>query len=156
VPYCPNCGKETSPDATYCASCGRPLWAPQPPPYVQSLSYSRKEEVIAVLLSLILPGTGQMYVGRIVRGIIIFFTPIILTFFVVIPIFLGSLFASIPSSVTPVAPPIPQPAFVFTFPIIFIVLGLFWLAFLIWNVLDAYNLARFYNQHLITTGRPPW
>ncbi len=111
-----------------------------------------------MILSLLIPGVGQMYVGRIVRGIVIFVTPIVVSIFVVIPILLGSFFASIPNPVTrPFQPtPISQPAFVFAFPVIVVVFGLLWLAFLIWNVFDAYNLARIYNQHLITTGRPPW
>ena len=109
-----------------------------------------------MILSLLIPGVGQMYVGRIVRGIVIFVTPIVVSIFVVIPIFLGSLFASIPIATPPQPSPIPQPAFFFAFPIIFGVFGLLWLAFLVWNVFDAYNLARVYNQHLMNTGRPPW
>ncbi len=111
-----------------------------------------------MILSLLIPGVGQMYVGRIVRGIVIFVTPIVVSIFVVIPILLGSFFFSIPSPVTPPfqQPPISQPAFVFAFPVIIGVFGLLWLAFLIWNVFDAYNLTRVYNHHLMTTGRPPW
>jgi hypothetical protein len=52
--------------------------------------------------------------------------------------------------------PISQPAFIFAFPVFIVVLGLLWLGFLVWNVFDAYNLARIYNQHLLTNGRPPW
>ena len=156
MPYCPNCGKETPLEAVYCANCGRPLRAPQTAQYAQPY-YSRKEEIIAALLSLLLPGVGQMYVGRIMRGIVIFVTPIVVSIFVVFPILLGSFFASIPTTTTPLQPtPIPQPGFFFVFPIFIIVIGLLWLAFLIWNIFDAYNLARIYNQHLMTTGRPPW
>lgn len=109
-----------------------------------------------MILSLLIPGVGQMYVGRIVRGIVIFVTPIVVSIFVVIPIFVGSFFASIPVT-TPLQPtPISQPGFVFAFPVIIGVFGLLWLAFLVWNVFDAYNLARIYNHHLMTTGRPPW
>ena len=157
MPYCPNCGKETAPEAAYCSSCGRPLRAPQTPLYTQPY-YSRKEEIIAALLSFLIPGVGQMYVGRITRGIVIFVTPIVVGIFVVFPILLGGFFASIPITIPtpPQQTPIAQSSLFFVFPIVILVIGLLWLAFLIWNVFDAYNLARIYNQHLMTTGRPPW
>ncbi len=157
MPFCGNCGKETNPGAAYCHSCGRPLGTNQTLPFAQ-LQYSRKEEIIAVILSLLIPGVGQMYVGRIVRGIVIFVTPIVVSIFVFIPILFGSFFASIPTPVTPPLQPTPfsQTTFIFAFPVIIGVFGLLWLAFLVWNVFDAYNLARVYNHNLMTTGRPPW
>jgi uncharacterized membrane protein YeaQ/YmgE (transglycosylase-associated protein family) len=30
--FCPNCGKEVSPEAFACPNCGHPLRQPQPPP----------------------------------------------------------------------------------------------------------------------------
>lgn len=156
--FCPNCGKETALGAAYCASCGRPLQgAPQTPPYAQAQYYSKKEEGIAAILSLIIPGVGQMYVGRIVRGIVIFLAPPIFFFLVVLPIFMGSVFTTIVSRLpAPPNSPLPMSYSIFAFPFIFLFLIVLWLGFLVWNVYDAYNLARIYNHQLMTTGRPPW
>ncbi len=156
MPYCPNCGKETTPGATYCHSCGRPLQVtPQSMPYIQPSYPSRKEEIVAVLLSLIIPGAGQMYAGRIVRGIIIFLIPPIFFIFIFLPILFGSLFMPVVTTFPQPPSTIVQTMVLPTF-FTFILLILLWLGFIVWNIFDAYNLARIYNQHLMTTGRPPW
>ena len=153
--FCPNCGKETAPGAVFCASCGRPLQGmPQVPPYLQPSYYSRKEEAIAAILSLFIPGVGQMYVGRIVRGIIIFLIPPIFFVFVFLPIFFGTVLTRVVT--IPPSPPVQPPTFSLVFPFFFLFGVFLWLGFYIWNVFDAYNLAKIYNHHLTTTGRPPW
>jgi TM2 domain-containing membrane protein YozV len=158
MPFCVNCGKEATPGAVFCASCGKPLQGePQATPYYQPSYYSRKEEAIAAILSLIIPGVGQMYVGRILRGIVIFLIPPIFGIFVFLPILFGSFVTTVISrSNLPSNMGIQAPAFFLFFPG-FIFFGIIlWLVFLIWNVFDAYNLARTYNYHLMNTGRPPW
>ena len=58
----------------YCKGCGMPLTQqpPQPstPPYVPSRpTVSTKNEGLAALLSFLWSGLGQIYVGRITRGL---------------------------------------------------------------------------------------
>jgi TM2 domain-containing membrane protein YozV len=85
-----------------------------------------KNSGLAAVLSLIIPGLGQMYAGRIARGLVFFFLGIPLTvivavlfFWLIFPIFLP-------------------------------------LVFWIWNVFDAYRLCNEYNRRLLQTGTPPY
>lgn len=55
---CPECRKEVSSEASICPSCGHPMkpqkkWSPG----------------VAALLSLVLPGAGQMYKGKVLIGL---------------------------------------------------------------------------------------
>lgn len=127
MPYCPKCGREVTDEMNVCPYCGNPLKAaqysyaaPQPRPYAEA-----KNPGLGAVLSII-PGVGQMYAGRIVRGLLflIFGIPVAaliaaLLFWLIIPLLLP-------------------------------------LAFWIWNILDAYNLCNEYNARLAQTGTPPW
>lgn len=164
---CPFCGAPNPPDATFCVNCGAKLPSEQPQPYTapppppptppttQPAPYSRpmsnvppqvpppappppapppaqpmqqpypvgpprqiilkeKDTGIAAVLSLIIPGLGQMYIGKVGRGVLILIVTIILSM---------------------------------------VLIGLIiW----IWNIFDAYNLAKKYNESLRATGRKPW
>jgi len=87
--------------------------------------YGAKNPGLAALLSII-PGLGQLYDGRIARGLI----------FLVLGIPVATILAAI---------------FFWTIVALFLPL-IFW----IWNIFDAYNLAVQYNRLLAQTGRPPW
>lgn len=73
--YCRECGKQVSSEASNCPHCGVPrpvLPAPaeyqaQPPVYYAPPK--RHDPVVAALLSLFLPGVGQMYKGEVGIGI---------------------------------------------------------------------------------------
>jgi TM2 domain-containing membrane protein YozV len=85
-----------------------------------------KNSGLAAVLSLILPGLGQMYAGKIARGLVFLLVCIPLTvviavffFWLIIPIFLP-------------------------------------MAFWIWNIFDAYRLCGEYNRRLLQSGTPPW
>jgi TM2 domain-containing membrane protein YozV len=73
-----------------------------------------------VLLSVLLSGLGQIYLGQVKRGVAILVIGIVLTF------------------------------------ISWLVFGLIAFIYWVWNVYDAYKLARRYNEELARTGRPPW
>ena len=90
------------------------------------MTVGTKNSGLAALLSLIIPGLGQMYAGRIARGLVFFFLGIQLTviiavffFWLILPIFLP-------------------------------------LAFWIWNIFDAHRLCNEYNRRLLQSGTPPW
>jgi TM2 domain-containing membrane protein YozV len=113
---------------TFCPYCGNPLKVAPTPRETQSsrVTVGTKNPGLAALLSLIIPGLGQMYAGRIARGLVFFFLGIPLTvviavffFWLILPIFLP-------------------------------------MAFWIWNIFDAYRLCGEYNRRLLQSGTPPW
>ncbi|MFQ6075527.1 MAG: hypothetical protein ACE5Z5_05265 [Candidatus Bathyarchaeia archaeon] len=72
------------------------------------------------MLSAFWSGLGQIYVGRIGRGLGIMVGGILLA--------------------------------LFSWILLWIPLLIYW----IWNIYDAYKLAKKYNQELMRTGTPPW
>lgn len=135
MPYCSKCGNQAREGGQFCDRCGASLgyssgpYQQPNPGYQASMTYSwspdRKDPLIAVILSLLLPGVGQIYVGRVARGILILlFIPLfaILTFLpgfflMGIDSFSGFIWWSVISSV--------------------ILLVVY-----IWQVVDAYRLAE--------------
>lgn len=108
MPFCKSCGTQLDHGARFCEECGAqqdagqqqaavaasptPIIvqqqvsgqpyaqaAPAPPPGV----YSRKDGALAAILSLVIPGVGQMYCGRMGRGIGIFFLTGCLIWFII-------------------------------------------------------------------------
>lgn len=84
--FCPRCGKLVQEDALYCPNCGATLTQqPQPtqspiPTYAQPRPLrGPKNEWLAVVLSFLISGLGQMYVGRIKRGLTILFRGIVIS-----------------------------------------------------------------------------
>jgi len=95
-----------------------------------------KSPALAAILALvfgffILMGIGHLYVGRVKKGITIM---IIGLMFLPLGIITGA----------------------FTYGIGFFAIIPLWLAFLVWQTLDAYNLAKEYNRIAWETGRAPW
>jgi len=122
LPFCPKCGKEVSEEFNVCPNCGNTLKATP----THRVTVGTKNAGLAAVLSLIIPGLGQVYSGRLGRGLIFFFLGIpctdfiaILFFWLILPLFLP-------------------------------------LAFWIWNVFDANNLCKEYNRRLMQTGNSPW
>jgi TM2 domain-containing membrane protein YozV len=76
--YCPNCGAELKyKEAEICPSCGVRIKPPEP--------QKKKEAVLAALLSFIFAGSGQVYNGELVKGILILAGTIIGAFVFLIP-----------------------------------------------------------------------
>lgn len=70
--FCSNCGTELKGDVKYCPTCG--LSPNEQPNYGQtrSLVKSEKNPLLAAILSFLLPGLGQAYLGLMKKGIILF------------------------------------------------------------------------------------
>lgn len=138
--YCPNCGTETNPDSEFCQKCGTNLKEGTrntcvPPNVTYALPL--KSTGLAAVLSFLLAGLGQVYVGKIARGIgfIVCGVVIALVMMSMITIFISSYGAVW---------------------IIAVIASIVCIAIWIFNVIDAYKLANEYNDVLQQTGNPPW
>ena len=104
--YCSKCGAMNTTDSNFCSSCGATLappkevippppatTAPPPPPPPPTTSAPpayqtqmtdaqlmtvRKNEAISVILTLLLPGLGHLYVNKIKRGLVFIVISIIM------------------------------------------------------------------------------
>jgi len=97
------------------------------------------------VLSLIIPGVGQIYVGKILRGVLI------LVLFPIIYILLSVAMYGVALSDIDTGS-----SFVFNFGIIMFIVLVIGIIFWIWQIVDAYRLANRYNEELRRTGRAPW
>ena len=125
MPFCPKCGKLVVEIANFCPNCGASLaqqTQPQQPqplrptfiPYVPPRQVVGAKNIwLATLLSFIITGSGQMYVGHVRRGLGILFFGIVLVLL-------------LPENLLPLA-----------------------VIYLIWNIYDAYRLAKKHNQELM-------
>ncbi|MCL2785954.1 MAG: hypothetical protein FWD81_01855 [Methanomassiliicoccaceae archaeon] len=127
--FCSRCGNEVENQA-FCDKCGNRIdgadgGATQQTQQRQEVYRRDKSDGLAAVLSLLIPGAGQIYVGKIGRGIgllvlaIVIASLALLFFWLIVPL-------------------------------------IFYVIFWIWNIFDAYNLAKEYNTLLETTGNRPW
>jgi DNA-directed RNA polymerase subunit RPC12/RpoP len=81
LPYCPKCGKEVTEEMNVCPYCGNPLkvMPTQREVPVSRVTVGTKNSGLAAVLSLIIPGLGQMYAGQIGRGLLFLFVVVPLT-----------------------------------------------------------------------------
>ncbi len=151
MPFCSKCGFQIGiAGAGFCPICGTnlmttasstltiqpvyvpPLFAPDPqgvyylPQMIVPLRL--KSTTIAAVLSLFFAGTGQIYTGRAAKGLGIMALLALIGFAGYSVYRLLGLLLVIPY-----------------------ILGIF-----AWQVYDAYNLAKKYNEHTRTYTRPPW
>jgi TM2 domain-containing membrane protein YozV len=74
--YCPYCGVQIDYKYTTCPSCGKPQ------PKIEGITLThavqRKNPALAAALSLLITGAGQIYLGRVVRGIFFLGTVLLL------------------------------------------------------------------------------
>ncbi|MDD5474639.1 MAG: zinc-ribbon domain-containing protein [Candidatus Methanoperedens sp.] len=118
--YCPNCSTPIDETAEFCPECG--VRFSEPPLGRISTLPEKKSVALAVVLSIFIPGAGQMYCGKVARGVGI----------LVLSILMFSMFGytagSNPNSSEPVIP------------------FLLWILVYIWNIYDAYKLAEKINR----------
>jgi len=162
--YCKKCGKEIEEDVRYCKFCGAdqfaaPIQPTVPPTNIQqqplpTVGLETKNTGVTAVLALVLGffglwGVGHIYVGKLTKGIVL----IIIGIFVewVIGIFAGIGIIAILSGGSYYWRYLPGTA-----------IGLIALWFLaiiggwIWQVYDAYKLAKYYNQYVQQNRSPPW
>ncbi len=92
--FCSRCGSQTKEGAQFCDRCGAPLSVgfqsySQGNQTTMSYTYRKdeKEAILAVILSVIIPGVGQIYCGRIGRGIGILLILGLLSVVSIVPLF---------------------------------------------------------------------
>lgn len=97
IPVCPACGEPTQEGDKFCENCGAVLTqaAPPPPPPPPAPpapgpakpstvpSQKEKNPLLALVASFLLVGSGQVYNGQHIKGLILFFIGIFGSFLVV-------------------------------------------------------------------------
>ena len=119
---------------------GQQGYAPPPPVYP---GVPLKSPGVALILGLILGlfglmGIGQIYAGKIARGIIILILGLIVVPMMIVIAFMGAT--------------ITFGAVWILLPVISIIMFVLW----IWQSYDAYVLTKRFNEGLQRTGVPPW
>jgi len=71
---CPECGREVSSAAASCPGCGHPI---RPAVSAPSTPQRKWSPGVAAVLSLVIPGAGQMYKGQVARGLVWFLVVVI-------------------------------------------------------------------------------
>jgi len=149
IMFCSKCGKEVCDGITYCPYCGDDLRFSSnnntTSQQGQTLyAVSDRNEGIALILSLLIPGVGQMYVGKIVRGIAFILSGLIIFGLMIFCyILIGVSFNDTNTldagiiAVTAVA-------------------MMAYLAIWIYSMYDAYTLAQQYNDYVYRNHQKPW
>ena len=118
------------------------------PPPVYPVSAPQKSPGIALILGLLLGwfglwGIGQIYVGKIGRGIVLLIIGLILMPALIFLTIVGSFLTFDADVIT---------AGLILIPILLVIAFILF----IWQAIDAYMLANRYNQAVQRTGMPPW
>ncbi|MHC1679995.1 MAG: zinc-ribbon domain-containing protein [Methanomassiliicoccales archaeon] len=136
--FCSRCGSQAKEGAQFCDRCGAPLSVgfqsySQGNQTTMSYTYRKdeKEAILAVILSVLIPGVGQIYCGKIGRGIGILVLIGLLSVIGIVPLF----FITDPMN--------------FNFAGFFalnVVLSILAFIIYIWQIYDAYRCADDYNK----------
>ena len=157
--FCSNCGEKLDAYAEIdvCPKCHttrgeRPDYKDPKPSIVEHLPY--KSPGTSALIAFIggifgLPGIGHMYVGKVGRGIGILILGLILYAILIImgTVGIASLGISNSDSAGSAAAGVG---------LLMFVLGIVYIVFFIWQIFNARNLAKKFNEIVRTTGKEPW
>lgn len=136
--FCSRCGSQAKEGAQFCDRCGAPLGGgfqsySQGNQYTVSYTHRKdeKEPILAVILSVIIPGVGQIYCGNLGRGIGILVLLSLLSVVSFVPLF----FIMDPMD------------FNFAgFMALNVIVSILALIIYIWQIYDAYRCAEKYNR----------
>ena len=165
VVFCTNCGKEMPDGAAFCPACGFSVNAQGPrnnqnnwnngnrnfyAPY-----YEMKDTAVTIILGVLLGlfgimGVGQIYAGKVGRGIAIMIGGFAIVALSVIVIFSYLSWWNVYSY------DYYNPPDFSALIVIMIVMESIHIIYFIWQAYDAYKLAKEYNDKLYKTGQPPW
>jgi len=69
---CPSCGRSLDPTTSFCRGCGAAVGAEVTGKFATPARRGRSGDVlVAVLLALVLPGMGYVYLGRALRALVV-------------------------------------------------------------------------------------
>lgn len=147
MPFCKHCGKEVADtDTKFCPKCGKSLDDQPAAPTVPVGYNPYKNPSTAALIAIIgglfgFPGIGHIYVGKIMRGILILISGIILFVVGMIAIFAGAALG---------------PAGFAAGAVFGSILIIIYIVIWIWQIFNARTLAKQFNEHVKATGKEPW
>lgn len=166
--FCSNCGEKLDENTKVdeCPKCHSALHEHDTHikpsrPVVEHLPYKSPgtTALIAFLGGIFaLPGIGHMYIGKVRKGILILIGGLILYVLAIVPIVMAVSFQELLSSQNSVTSDITTDissvwiqilALMLIFSIAYIVL-------FIWQIFNARNLAKKFNESVRTTGKEPW
>jgi len=140
--YCSRCGNQVSDGDQFCDKCGAKMGggteAGPAPSYVVSIR--DKSAGVAVVLSFFFMGLGQIYVGKIKRGLLLLMADVGLG--VVVSIVVIFWLTEYDAAATLLA--------------VLVIISVLMFVLWVWNLFDAYKLANQYNDHLKAHGTRPW
>jgi TM2 domain-containing membrane protein YozV len=148
MPFCRNCGSQLAEGTKFCQNCGAPLepHAAPPSPAALAAPIPRKDAGIAALIAglvgLFLFGFGHIYVGKIGRGVVFLVVGIIVKIALVFFWLAGMIELTFGGTGAAFG--------------LLILLALLNLGLWVWQIYDAYALAKKYNAEAERTGKPPW
>jgi len=102
-----------------------------------------KSAGLAALFSLVFVGVGQIYVGKIARGLLLMLACFVLSTLSVVVVGLSVIDLDSISQLAGVA-------------MVSLILSACSVILWIWNIFDAYKLANKYNDQLMENGTRPW
>ena len=77
--FCPKCGKQIEVTDQFCPSCGCSISNASAQDFAQTrVSAPTKNVALALILSVIIPGLGQIYCGKVLKGILFLVISILL------------------------------------------------------------------------------
>ena len=135
-------------EPNYCQHCGAPTGMTNFDPRRQNcnIAYHEKGVGIGILIGLIITGGGQLYAGKIARGICI----LLAWMFGFVPSMFLVLFLGAYTSASYYSEPSMAPL------ALMVVIAAVYLVFWIWTLYDTKVLIEKYNSELRKNGRPPW
>lgn len=155
--FCSNCGEKLDSNVNIeeCPKCHSALHehsnhTQSAPRVVEQLPY--KSPGTAALIAFIgglfaLPGIGHIYVGKLGKGIGILIFGIVLVTLLFVLAYAIALYVE--NSLSDVSVGI-------WIPIVTAIFGIGYVALFIWQIFNARNLARKFNESVKTTGKEPW
>lgn len=146
--YCSNCGAEIPEDGEFCSKCGTSVngggfnQSYKNPQYVIPM----KSAGIAAVLSFIFTGLGQIYLGKIGRGLLLICGGIVIATCSMVAVFSGFVIDGAGEIIDYQGM---SAAWI-------LIISIIAIAYWVWQIYDAYKLANEYNEYLKQNGREPW
>lgn len=160
--FCGNCGEklDANKDVVECPKCHSALHqhsehTEAPSHIVEQLPY--KSPGTAALIAFVggifaLPGIGHIYVGKVGKGIAILILGVVLTVLTFVLIF-----SVLPFTMSTDEDTIVENASIgIWIPIISAVFGIAYFVLFVWQIFNARNLAKKFNESVRKTGKEPW